>query len=186
MNRITRRWIAPVVAGLLVVGTYVAARAGDVKRGYELAPLGETSFQNFEMTSKRVSTVAGKGNAAATNAKPDVVFDVDLKRYEYVPNVFRVKKGQVVLFRLHPRDDGLGDLPANFVFNGVKNTVNVDSLSGHGFYIQKYDVWLTGLHKGATREVKIKAIWPGTYSVQCVVLCGTEHYLMTGKFIVEG
>lgn len=112
--------------------------------------------------------------------EPDVTFDVDVARAEFKPSEFTVKKGQVVRFRLHAKDSGLADMPE------LQGKLGLEQFSGHGFQILgPYDVWITGLRKDVTKEVTVKATEVGEFSIECVVICSPDHYLMRGKFTVE-
>lgn len=107
--------------------------------------------------------------------EPDVVITIDVITSEFRPNEIRVKQGQVVKLILRGLDDGI--LPQ---ITGVKE------FSGHGFHvIGPYDIWVTGLRKGVTKEAIFVATYPGEFDIECTVICSPEHYLMRGKLIVE-
>lgn len=111
---------------------------------------------------------------------PDVTIDINVLRPVFAPNEIRVKQGQVVLIRLHGQDSGLADMP------GVDEAVGLVEFSGHGFSIfGPYDVWVTGIRKGVTREVIFRADVVGEFPFECTVFCSPQHYLMRGTLIVE-
>lgn len=112
--------------------------------------------------------------------EPDVTIEINVMRPVFVPNVIRVKQGQVVRIILNGLDGGLADMP------GVDEVVGLVEFSGHGFMILgPYDVWITGIRKGVTREVIFRADVVGEFAFECVVFCSPQHYLMTGMLIVE-
>ncbi|MFQ6113975.1 MAG: cupredoxin domain-containing protein [bacterium] len=107
--------------------------------------------------------------------RPDVTITVDAFTSEFNPNVIRVKQNQVVKLVLKGTDDG--DLPK---ITGVKE------FSGHGFHVLgPYDIWITGLRAGVTREIIFKATVAGEFDFECPVFCGLKHAQMRGKLIVE-
>lgn len=112
--------------------------------------------------------------------EPDVTIDINVLRPVFAPSVVTVKQGQVVLLRLHGLDSGLADMP------GVDEAIGLVEFSGHGFSITgPYDVWVTGIRNGVTREVLFRADVVGEFTFECTVFCSPQHYLMSGTFIVE-
>lgn len=110
-----------------------------------------------------------------TLARPDVTLTIEAYTSEYKPKVIRVKQNQTVKLILKGTDDG--DLPK---ITGLKE------FSGHGFLVLgPYDIWVTGLRAGVTKEVIFKATVAGEFDYECTVFCGLKHYLMRGKLIVE-
>jgi plastocyanin len=106
---------------------------------------------------------------------PDVEITIDCYTSEYKPNLIKVRQNQVVKLILKGVDDG--DLPK---ITGLKE------FSGHGFHVLgPYDIWVTGLRKGVTKEIVFKATVPGEFDFECTVFCGVNHYKMRGKLIVE-
>lgn len=107
--------------------------------------------------------------------RPDVTVTVDAYVAEFKPKEIRVKQNQVVKLILKGTDDG--DLPK---ITGLKE------FSGHGFHVLgPYDIWVTGLRAGVTKEIVFKATVPGEFDFECVVFCSVKHYQMRGKLIVE-
>jgi len=95
--------------------------------------------------------------------------------FSFNPSEIRVRQGQVVKLILTSKDDG--QLP---------QITGVNEFKGHGFAIGgPYDIWITGLRQGTTKEVVFVAKYPGQYVVECTVLCGLGHPFMKGKLIVE-
>lgn len=101
--------------------------------------------------------------------EPDVRIKLIERAWKYVPNLIRVKKGQVVQVTFEPTDNGLG--------------------AGHGFAISGYDevAFLNGAMVGAPKTVKFRADHAGKFTFYCATQCSTEklHPLMNGTFIVE-
>lgn len=117
---------------------------------------------------------------SGTLGKPDVIVDITAQRTTFVPWEIKVKKGQVVQLRITGKDNGLADMP------GVDEAVGLTEFSGHGFQILgPYDVYITGIRKGVTKEVAFKATTAGEFPIECTVFCAPTHYLMQAKLIVE-
>ena len=176
-----RAWVLPIVMAVLVVAAVVYAVV--------LRPAATTTavaaVREYVSGLKRspgayqASTI-NVVRAAEPLGKPDVVIDINARRAEYQPNEIHVKKGQVVLIRLHGLDNGLADLPE------LQEQLGLKEFSGHGFQIVgPYDVWVTGIRKGVTKEVKFKADIAGEFDFECTVFCSPDHYLMRGKLYVE-
>ncbi|MBI4201617.1 MAG: cupredoxin domain-containing protein [Chloroflexi bacterium] len=175
-----KAWLVSILLGVLVVGTGVFAVVKNVKPA-DSAPI---SSQEYVQGLKRapgtwseetinVSTKDGLG-------VPDVTIDITLVRPAFMPKEIRVKKDQVVLLRLTALDNGLADMP------GLDEAIGLREFSGHGFQILgPYDVWVTGIRKGVTKEVIFKASVPGEFPIECTVFCHPSHYLMQAKLIVE-
>lgn len=112
--------------------------------------------------------------------EPDVTIEINVLRPVFAPSEIRVKQGQVVRLVLHGLDSGLADMP------GVDEAIGLVEFSGHGFQILgPYDIWITGIRSGVTREVIFRADVAGEFDFECTVFCSPQHYLMRGKFIVE-
>lgn len=112
--------------------------------------------------------------------EPDVTIDINVLRPVFVPNEIHVKQGQVVRLLLHGQDSGLADMP------GVDEAIGLVEFSGHGFQLLgPYDIWVTGIRSGVTREVVFRADVVGEFSFECTVFCSPQHYLMSGKLFVE-
>ncbi|MBI4497035.1 MAG: cupredoxin domain-containing protein [Chloroflexi bacterium] len=179
-----RVWLPVIVLGILVVGTVayiVGARAGAVPLAAQPGtPLGEyiSGIKRTPGTWKDPSINVGANEANL--GTPDVTIDVDVMRPVFVPSQIKVKQGQVVKLRLHGKDNGLADTPE------IQQSVGLKEFSGHGFQILgPYDVWITGIRKGDTKEITFKADVAGEFPFECVVFCSTAHYAMQGKLIVE-
>src|SRR5512142_1498174 len=95
------------------------------------------------------------------SGKPDVVIPVVMKRYEFIPPVIRVKKGQMVELDISTAD--------------VQHGFSVPDL-GIRESIQP--------HRGAVK-VLFRAERAGIYPMTCSIICGPGHDDMVGKIIVE-
>ncbi len=180
-------WALVAAAGVLaVVGIILAARPKPAQVVQVGAPAQEQKVKEFVPGIKRWTGVfKGEGTKVIkaegeSLEKADVTFDVEVARAEYKPSEFKVKKGQVVKFRLMGLDSGLADMPE------LKGAIGLSDFSGHGFHITgPYDVYITGIRKDVTKEVVFKATEAGEFTIECVVFCSPDHYLMRGKLIVE-
>ena len=176
-----RPWLLAAVPGVLLVGVvaYVA-----ITITQDRAPVAEASPGEYVQGIKRVPGVQdgglSVGSGMETLGTPDVTIDIQAMRPTFIPTIFRVKQGQVVKLRITGMDNGLADMPE------VDEAVGLGEFSGHGFQILgPYDVWVTGIRKGVTKEVVFRASEPGEFGVECVVFCHPNHYLMQAKLIVE-
>jgi heme/copper-type cytochrome/quinol oxidase subunit 2 len=174
-----KAWILPIVMAVLAVG----AIAYVVVLQPAASPAAAT-VQEYISGLKRwpgtweVPTIKVASEPKAL--QPDVTINVDVMRVVFVPAEIRVKKGQVVRLRLNAKDSGLADMPE------LAGALGLKEFSGHGFQILgPYDVWITGLRKGVTREVTFKADVPGEFEFECTVFCSPAHYVMRGKLIVS-
>lgn len=172
-----KAWRVPIV--LTIVFISIGAYAFVLNTPDEIAGVGETisGLKRWPGTwSEETIRVA----AGEDLGEPDITIEINVMRPVYVPNVIRVKQGQVVRILLHGMDNGLADMP------GVDEAVGLVEFSGHGFLILgPYDVWITGIRKGVTREVIFRADVVGEFSFECTVFCSPQHYLMSGTLIVE-
>jgi hypothetical protein len=90
-----------------------------------------------------------------TEEKPDVVVDIKVSKEGYQPNVIKLKKGQVVLFRITAVDEGIGQDTSQKYY-------------GHCFYIlPPYDIMVENIKQGETKEVKVKMAFPGHHIFTC-------------------
>jgi len=90
-----------------------------------------------------------------TEEKPDVVVDIKVSKEGYQPNVIKLKKGQVVLFRITAVDEGIGQDASQKYY-------------GHCFYIlPPYDIMVENIKQGETKEVKVKMTFPGHHIFTC-------------------
>lgn len=160
--------LGAVFAGLVM--NYSKARSAPADQVQEFAP----GVKRWAGTWKTLGQPVPSATAVST---PDVTLEVDVQMFSFNPPEIKVKKGQVVRLKLHGKDDG--QLPA---LTGTGSS----GFTGHGFHIVgPYDVWVTGLRKGTDKEVTFVASTPGEFEMECVVLCGVNHPMMRGKFIVE-
>lgn len=183
-----KTWLAPSLAFILAVAGIVYAispgpkpaspadrAAAAAPESGEYVPGVKWITGPFDESRSKVVKADGEGLGP-----PDVTFDVEVVRAEYMPAEFRVKKGQVVRFRLKGGDNGIADLPE------IKGRIGLKEFSGHGFHITgPYGIYVTGIREGVTREVIFKATETGEFDIECVVLCSPDHYLMRGKLIVK-
>ena len=100
------------------------------------------------------------GCARKTPAQDSVHISLVAKRYEFVPNVIRVKKGQSVTLEI--------------------STADVQ----HGFRVKELGID-ESIQKGRPATVTFKADKAGEFTLECDVVCGRHHDDMTGKIIVE-
>lgn len=95
------------------------------------------------------------------STKPDVVIPVVMKRYEFIPPVIRVKKGQVVELDV--------------------TTADVQ----HGFSVRDLDINESIQPHRGTVKILFKAERAGVYPMTCSIICGPGHDNMVGRIIVE-
>ncbi len=175
-----RAWLAPLVLGVLAIAVVAYVVVGSQAAKPTTAAPGEyvAGLKRAPGTFKEPSIDVGAQQS--TLGAPDVTIDVDVMRPVFLPTVVTVKKGQVVRLRLHGKDSGLADMPE------LQGALGLQEFSGHGFQILgPYDVWVTGLRKGVTKEVTFKASVAGEFPFECVVFCSPNHYAMQGKLVVE-
>jgi mono/diheme cytochrome c family protein len=119
-------------------------------------------------------SLSGGGEAAAATAgeevgSPAVVVKLQERNWKYVPNVIRVRQGQVVRIEFQPTDNGLG--------------------AGHGFAVDGYDknVFINGAMVQRPKSVTFLADKAGEFTFYCASQCstGSLHPNMKGTFIVE-
>ncbi|MBI2887209.1 MAG: cupredoxin domain-containing protein [Chloroflexi bacterium] len=177
-----KAWIAPVLLGVLLIGAAVyvfgsQGRAAGPQTATAPAREFVAGLKRDPGTWKEVTLKVGTSSAEL--GQPDVTIDLDVLRPVFVPPQITVKQGQVVRLRLNGKDSGLADMPE------LKEAVGLEEFSGHGFQILgPYDVWVTGIRKGVTKEVTFKATEAGEFPFECVVFCSPLHYAMQGKLIV--
>jgi len=105
-------------------------------------------------------TTAGLLTPAYAQTDSVVEFNVKLKRYEFDPEVIRVKKGDTVRLSIE--------------------SIDIE----HGFYIDGYDIDVRVPH-AELRVVEFKADKTGAFRIRCSAMCGPLHPFMVGKFVVE-
>ena len=89
------------------------------------------------------------------------VIKITAKRFEYNPNVIRIKKGVPVILEF----------------------TSLDRM--HGFTVPDLDNIRATIEPGKVTQVRIVAPKAGTYEFHCDLFCGSGHEGMTGKIIVE-
>lgn len=85
---------------------------------------------------------------------------IEAKRYEFTPEVVRVKAGTLVTLRITAVD-------------GV-----------HGFALGSFGID-ERIGEGETKVIEFYASKPGEYGFHCSHFCGMGHFGMTGKVVVE-
>jgi mono/diheme cytochrome c family protein len=171
-------------------------RAGDFKRGHALAEIALTVHtgnngtpmpsytdafskeQVWDLAAYILSLadkgMAGGGTPASATqgenlGKPDVVVKLVERKWKYIPNLIRVKQGQLVRVDFQPTDNGLG--------------------VGHGFSVDGYDkvAFINGAMVQRPKSVTFRADKAGKFTFYCATQCstGSLHPKMNGTFIVE-
>ncbi|MEZ4270744.1 MAG: c-type cytochrome [Myxococcota bacterium] len=116
----------------------------------------------------------GGGRPAADSqgkhlGEPDLVVKLVERKWKFVPNLIRVKQGQLVRIDFQPTDNGLG--------------------AGHGFAIDGYDksAFINGAMVQRPKSVTFLADKAGTFAFYCATQCSTGglHPKMTGTLVVE-
>ena len=101
--------------------------------------------------------------------KPDVVIKLMERHWKFVPDVIRVRQGQVVRIDFQPTDNGL--------------------CAGHGFAIDGYDrvAFINGAMVQRPKSLTFRADKAGTFRFYCASQCSTGplHPNMNGTLIVE-
>ena len=91
---------------------------------------------------------------------PHVTIDISAERYEFIPDVIRVKPGTLV-------------------------TLRVTALDGtHGFELADFGIDEL-LAEGQVKVIEFYPTHPGEYSFHCSHLCGIGHFGMGGRIVVE-
>jgi heme/copper-type cytochrome/quinol oxidase subunit 2 len=174
-----KAWSAPIVLVVVLVASVAYALVLNSPGAAQSIGLGET-ISGLKRWPGTWNENTIKVQAGEELGAPDVTIDVNVLRPVFAPNEIRVKKGQVVRLLLHGQDSGLADMP------GVDEAIGLQEFSGHGFQLLgPYDIWVTGIRKGVTREVIFRADVAGEFEFECTVFCSPQHYLMRGKLIVE-
>ena len=102
-------------------------------------------------------TAFGAGQAAAPRVHE---ITMTAKKYEFDPNMIKVKKGELV----------------RLIITAVDRE--------HGIKIEGYDINQV-LKKGDPTTIEFTADKVGTFEFKCSVFCGLGHGRMKGKLIVE-
>jgi heme/copper-type cytochrome/quinol oxidase subunit 2 len=175
-----KAWIIPIILAVVMVGTTVYAILLNLSPATVFASGPGETISGLKRWPGTWDEDTIKVQAGEDLGEPDVTIDVNVLRPVFAPNEIRVKQGQVVRLLLHGLDSGLADMP------GVDEAIGLQEFSGHGLQILgPYDIWITGIRKGVTREVIFKADVAGEFPFECTVFCSPQHYLMQGKLIVE-
>ncbi len=98
--------------------------------------------------------------AADQPAQPQVI-KITAKRFEYNPNVIKIKTGVPVVF----------------------DFTSLDRM--HGFTVPDLGNIRLTIEPGKVNRITILAPKAGTYEFHCDIFCGDGHEGMTGKIIVE-
>jgi heme/copper-type cytochrome/quinol oxidase subunit 2 len=172
-----KAWSVPIILAVIFIA--IGAYAFTLNTPDAILGVGET-ISGLKRWPGTWSEDTIRVAAGEDLGEPDVTIEINLLRPVFAPNEIRVKQGQVVRLLLHALDNGLADMP------GVDEAVGLVEFSGHGFQILgPYDVWITGIRKGVTREVIFRADVVGEFAFECTVFCSPQHYLMRGTLIVE-
>lgn len=115
--------------------------------------------------------------AQAASDTPQVI-EVTAKKYEYNPNVIRVKKGTKVELKIHPLDKTHG-------FKISQYPDGADAKGAPGLAFTDYQSGGWKIEKGKDATIEFVANQPGTYSFKCSVFCGFGHMGMKGQLVVE-
>jgi heme/copper-type cytochrome/quinol oxidase subunit 2 len=86
-------------------------------------------------------------------------FQIDARRFEYVPAVLKANHGDRITIELTSTD------------------------VVHGFFIDGYGLE-TSVDPGQTSRLTFVADRPGTFHFRCTVTCGNMHPFMNGKLVV--
>ena len=93
--------------------------------------------------------------------QPEQVIKITAKKFEYNPNVIKIKTG----------------VPVVFEFTSLDRV--------HGFTVPDLGGIRLTIEPGKTNRVTILAPKAGTYEFHCDLFCGDGHEGMTGKIIAE-
>ena len=99
--------------------------------------------------------------AAAPAAQQEQIIKITAKKFEYSPNVIRIKAG----------------VPVVFEFTSLDRV--------HGFTVPDLGGIRLTINPGKANRVTILAPKAGTYEFHCDLFCGDGHEGMTGSIIAE-
>ncbi len=99
--------------------------------------------------------------AADQAGQPEQVIKITAKKFEYNPNVIKIKAG----------------VPVVFEFTSLDRV--------HGFTVPDLGGVRLTIEPGKVNRVTILAPKAGTYEFHCDLFCGEGHEGMTGKIIAE-
>jgi cytochrome c oxidase subunit 2 len=108
-----------------------------------------------------MAALAAMAFAAAPAAQQEQVIKITAKKFEYSPNVIKIKKG----------------VPVVFEFTSLDRV--------HGFTVPDLDNVRLTIEPGKANRVTIMAPKAGTYEFHCDLFCGDGHEGMTGTILVE-
>ena len=91
---------------------------------------------------------------------PHVTMEISAQRYEFIPDVIRVKAGTLVTLRI----------------TAVDGT--------HGFALGDFGID-ERLEEGQVKVIEFYAPRAGEYGFHCSHLCGIGHFGMSGRVVVE-
>ena len=102
--------------------------------------------------------------------------EISAKKYEFTPNVIRVKAGERVRLKVHSVDEPHGVKLSLYPEEGKAKAsgLKFDSPDTNG-----------KVEKNVDQVLEFIALMPGTYEFKCAKLCGMGHGKMKGKLIVE-
>jgi cytochrome c oxidase subunit 2 len=106
-------------------------------------------------------TFAFAASGADQAKQPEQVIKMTAKKFEYNPNVIKIKAG----------------VPVVFEFTSLDRV--------HGFTVPDLGGARLTIEPGKTNRVTILAPKAGTYEFHCDLFCGEGHEGMTGKIIAE-
>ena len=113
------------------------------------------------LTALLMTAFAVAAYGADQAKQPEQVIKITAKKFEYNPNVIRIKTG----------------VPVVFEFTSLDRV--------HGFTVPDLGGVRLTIEPGKTNRVTILAPKAGTYEFHCDLFCGDGHEGMTGKIIVE-
>jgi len=91
---------------------------------------------------------------------PTARINIAMKKYEFIPPEVHVKRGERVLFVINSLD------------------------TQHGFHVDVFGI-NEPVKKGQPAEVEFESDKPGTFPMNCSIICGARHDDMEGKIVVE-
>jgi cytochrome c oxidase subunit II len=126
-----------------------------------LAPLEEAMKKLGAVLGAVMLAAVSVSNSMAQALQPSTSeFELTAAKYDFTPNVIKVKQGDHVKLVITARD------------------------REHGFKLGAFHVDRR-LPKGEAVTVEFTADQTGTFPFQCSVFCGLGHKKMTGQLIVE-
>ncbi len=106
-------------------------------------------------------TIFACAGTAVHRGGPEQVIKITAKRFEYNPNVIRIKAGVPVIFEF----------------------TSLDRV--HGFTVPDLGNIRLTIEPGKVNRITILAPKAGAYEFHCDIFCGDGHEGMTGKIIAE-